>query len=226
MPPLIKALVFDLDGVIIDSNPVIETFWKSWADRNNILLTDALVREWIHGRKVGDTISGIFAHLPVIQQEEIQKAGLEFDSLMNPEAIQGVREFIGALTALNISAGVVTSSHHSRMLKMLSHLGIEGQFTHFVTAFDVTRGKPHPEPYAKMHEKMNLLSTECLVFEDAISGVQSAVAAGMHVIGIGNEAARDALMFQGAADVVRDFTQLHINATELSTVNGIRFRLE
>lgn len=225
MPDIIKAVIFDLDGVIIDSNPAIEAFWKSWADKESVLLTEALIREWIHGRKVGDTIRGLFDHLPEKKKKEIERSGYEFDSRMQPAAITGAVNFIRSLNELNIPIGVVTSSHHPRMSKMLGQLGIENSFTYFVTGLEVLHGKPHPEPYTKMHEKMNLHNTDCLVFEDAISGIQSAVAAGMDAIGIGSENAKQELLTYGATDVIADFKQISINQKELSTINGKRFRL-
>ena len=209
MEPVIKAVIFDLDGVIIDSNPAIEDFWKSWADQENIELTDALIREWIYGRKVRDTISGIFDHLHSDRKEEILLSADTFDSSMQPAAIKGVTAFIHQLSLSGIPTGVVTSSHHPRMLKMLNGVGIADSFGHFITGHDVVYGKPHPEPYEKMRIKMGLDCGECLVFEDAVSGIQSARSAGMHCIGIGNENARHTLMLHGAADVVADFTEIN-----------------
>ena len=225
MPGKVKAVIFDLDGVIIDSNPAIEAFWKSWTDRENIQLSDALIREWIYGRKVGDTIKGLFNHLSQERKKEIETSAYTFDSTMHPGAVKGVVSFIQQLVLQGIPMGVVTSSHRSRMLTMLTSLSIENSFTHFITAHDVTRGKPHPEPYLKMSEKMNLPENECLVFEDAISGIQSAVAAGMQSIGIGNHLSKPGLLQWGAKDVMPDFTYIHIDQKQLITANGIRFPL-
>lgn len=212
---VIKAVIFDLDGVIINSNPAIESFWQSWTDKESIDLTPSMVREWIHGRKVYDTIDGIFGHLPQERQQAIIDDAYYFDDHMQPGAIAGVVEFIENLANAGIPTGVVTSSHHPRMLKMLMDIGIHERFTHFVTAHDVQNGKPHPEPYDKMREKMQLARSECLVFEDAISGIQSARAAGMHAIGIGDEHAKNALKLHGACEVVQDFSLINIAGDQL-----------
>lgn len=225
MPDTVKAVIFDLDGVIIDSNPVIEAFWKTWTEKETLPLNDALIRQWIHGRKVVDTIKGLFEHLPEIRKKEIEQSGYTFDSVIEPAPIPGVVNFITSLHELKIPIGVVTSSHHPRMLKMLGLCGIENMFTYFVTGEDVMQGKPHPEPYTKMQSKMNLQNADCLVFEDAISGIQSAVAAGMHAIGIGNENAKPDLLLHGAADVIIDFTMININKKSISTKNGKEFLL-
>ncbi len=223
MPYTIRAIIFDLDGVIVDTNPAIESFWKSWTDKEGITLTEPLMREWVHGRKVTDTLSGLFAHVTDERKEEIRESAYLFDQSMNPDAITGVVNFINSLSLLQLPVGIVTSSHHSRMWDMLEKLSIENQFTHFVTAHDVTRGKPHPEPYLTMSGKMDIPASHCLVFEDAISGIQSATAAGMHSIGIGNNAAMNDLLQYGAKDVIPDFTGIRINQRTFTTINGIGF---
>lgn len=223
MPYTIRAIIFDLDGVIVDTNPAIESFWKSWTDKEGVILTEPLIREWVHGRKVTDTLSGLFAHVTDERKKEIHESAYLFDQSMNPGAITGVVNFINSISQLQLPIGIVTSSHHSRMWDMLEKIAIEKQFTHFVTAHDVTRGKPHPEPYLAMSSKMNIPASDCLVFEDAVSGIQSATAAGMHSIGIGNNAAANDLLQHGAKDVIPDFTGIRINQRTFTTINGIRF---
>jgi sugar-phosphatase len=182
-----KAIIFDLDGVIIDSNPAIIEFWSSWATKEGFTLTDQMIREWVYGRRVTATIEGLFSHVSDLRKKEIEQSGYLFDQTMKPEGIEGINHFIQGLTNIPFTIGVATSSHHERMLQMLERVGVVDHFVHFVTAHDVSKGKPDPEPYLKMAEKINLSPSKCLVFEDANSGVQSAIAAGMQVIGIGNE---------------------------------------
>ncbi|MBV9989487.1 MAG: HAD family phosphatase [Chitinophagaceae bacterium] len=203
-----KAVIFDLDGVIVDSNPAIEAFWKSWTDRESIPLTEALTREWIHGRKAVDTVGGLFGHLTTARQQQIIEDAFVFDQTMQPPGVAGIVPFILDLNLLGIATGVVTSSHHSRMLQFLEALGIADSFTGFVTAHDVTQGKPHPEPYLKMSAQLGIDPASCLVFEDAVSGLRSAAAAGMQVIAVGAESSRSLLMQEGASALIPDFNVL------------------
>ncbi len=216
----IKAIIFDLDGVIINSNPAIVTFWQEWTKKEQITLTVAQIMEWVYGRKVTATIEGLFGHVSNERKKEIAEAGYLFDCNMRPEGVSGVQDFIKNLTAINFPIGVVTSSHHDRMIQMLEHIDVSKDFHHFITAHDVTNGKPHPEPYLKMAEKLGLHPSACLVFEDAISGIQSAVAAGMQVIGIGDLYYANALLEAGAKEVITDFNSIDINFTHLKTSNG------
>ena len=220
-----KAIIFDLDGVIIDSNPAIIEFWSSWATKEGFVLTDQMIREWVFGRRVTATINGIFSHISDERKKEIEQAGYLFDQTMQPEGITGINHFIEGLTKISFTMGVATSSHHERMLQMLERVGLADHFVHFVTAHDVSKGKPDPEPYLKMSEKINLHPSHCLVFEDANSGVQSAIAAGMQVIGIGNEVTKEALLLNGALEVINNFTEIEINGNRLHTKNGNNYLL-
>lgn len=225
MQYFIQAVIFDLDGVIIHSNPAIEEFWKTLANKHGISLTEPLIRQWIHGRKIGDTLSGLFRNLSEKQLEEIRESAYLFDQDMQPGPISGIVPFVQSLKASQVPTGIVTSSHHSRMLEMITQLGLQEQFSHFVTAHDVSKGKPDPEPYLAMAAKMNIAPEQCLVFEDATSGIQSATGAGMQVIGIGNEDARTDLTLQGAKDVIDHYSAIHIHQRTFTTPNGTRFSL-
>jgi len=225
MQYLIQAVIFDLDGVIVDSNPAIEEFWKNLANKHGIPLTQPQIRQWIHGRKIGDTLSGLFRHLSDSQLEEIRESAYLFDQNMHPGPISGIESFVQSLQALQIPTGIVTSSHQSRMQEMIRQLGLLQQFSHFVTAHDVSKGKPDPEPYLAMGTKMNIAPEHCLVFEDAISGIQSATGAGMHTIGIGNEDASTDLTLHGAKDVIEHYAAIRIHQRTFTTPNGTVFSL-
>ncbi|MCX6205640.1 MAG: HAD family phosphatase [Bacteroidetes bacterium] len=226
MSALIKAIIFDLDGVIIDSNPAIIEFWEGWAKQEGFVLNDAMIREWVFGRKVSATIDGLFSNLTNERKKEIEQAGYLFDQAMQPSGILGIQKFIESLTEVHFILGVATSSHHARMLQMLERVGVANHFIHFVTAHDVSKGKPDPEPYLKMAEKLCIDAAHCLVFEDANSGVQSAKSAGMQIIGIGNDITRDELLLHGAMEVIADFTEIKLLTNQLLTLNGNTYLLE
>ena len=224
----IKAVLFDLDGVVIDSNPFIEAFWKKQVeiDRKGDELTNTVIRRWIHGRKVGDTLQGLFNHVSEIRKQEIQDEAYIFDQSMNPDLVIGVKELLLQLHAIQIPVGLVTSSHFERMWQMLERTGIDHLFTSFVTAHDVSKGKPDPEPYLTMSSKLQIHPAECLVFEDAVSGIRSAVDAGMQAIGIGDPTAFTDLINEGAVEMIPDFNYIHIQNGALITTNGNFFQFK
>ncbi|HQR93143.1 MAG TPA: HAD family phosphatase [Sediminibacterium sp.] len=221
----IQAIIFDLDGVIIDSNPAIVTFWDHWAKQFGFELTQDMILEWVYGRKVTATIEGLFSKATEEEQQAIRDAGYAFDAAMHPTGIEGVQDFVQALKVLDFPRGVATSSHKERMEQMLERIGLPNHFEFSITAHDVTLGKPHPEPYLKMAQKLGIEPSNCLVFEDAISGVQSANAAGMICIGIGNAFTAEKLKAAGAKEVIENFTQLHIRNNTMTTSNNCNYSL-
>lgn len=221
----IKAIIFDLDGVIIDSNPAIVEFWSHWANQFGFELTQDMILQWVYGRKVTATIEGLFSFTTREQQEAIKEAGYAFDAAMHPTGIEGVQDFVQALKVLDFPRGVATSSHKERMEQMLQRIGLPNHFEYSITAHDVQKGKPDPEPYLKMAEKLNFNPSECLVFEDAISGVQSAIAAGMTCIGIGNQLTAKSLEAEGAKEVIKNFRSLTIQEKIMKTSNGFSYQL-
>jgi sugar-phosphatase len=221
----IKAIIFDLDGVIIDSNPAIVAFWNHWANHHGFELTQDMILQWVYGRKVTATIEGLFSFTTREQQEAIKEAGYAFDAAMHPTGIEGVQDFVQALKVLDFPRGVATSSHKERMEQMLQRIGLPNHFEYSITAHDVQKGKPDPEPYLKMAEKLSFAPSECLVFEDAISGVQSAIAAGMTCIGIGNQLTAKSLIDVGAKEVIEHFRCLSIEKAVMKTHNGFSYQL-
>lgn len=221
----IQAIIFDLDGVIIDSNPAIVAFWNHWAKQFGFELTQEMILEWVYGRKVTATIEGLFSMASIEDQEMIKEAGYAFDNNMQPTGIAGIQHFVSILKEMNFPRGVATSSHLERMELMLEKIGLPHQFEHSITAHDVNKGKPDPEPYLKMAQKLGIAPSACLVFEDAVAGIQSAIAAGMTCIGIGNEFTIERLMKEGANEVVENFNALTIQNGVLCSSNHINYQL-
>ena len=215
MPNIIAAIIFDLDGVIIDSNPQIERFWKGWATQAGITLTQEQIFEWIYGRTAEDTIAGLFAQLSDEQKHQIKQEGKSLGNNMPAIPISGIQQFVMEISKQGLPIGLVTSSDQRRMYQMLDQLNISASFSHFVTEQDITKGKPDPEPYQKMAAKMGLDPVHCLVFEDAISGVQSAFTAGMQVTGIGNPYIAPRLLAHGAKMVIPHYEYLAIRQNQL-----------
>ena len=135
------------------------------------------------------------------------------------------KHFVQKLQQLNFPRGVATSSHKERMEQMLERIGLANHFEYSITAHDVIKGKPDPEPYLKMAAILGLDPGTCMVFEDAISGVQSAIAAGMYCIGIGNTLSVEKLMAAGAIEVIENFNHLSIEHGILKTSNKNRYSL-
>jgi len=188
-----SAILFDLDGVLVDSTRAVDREWREWARRKGV--DGNAVMAIAHGVRTIEVIRRVAPHLD---------ADAEAWEIENEEANdqQGVHVMPGAV-ALERSIpegrwGVVTSGTRLLASARLRFCGLPVPKV-LVTAEDVSHGKPHPEPYLKGAERLGFKPADCLVIEDAPAGIQSARAGGFKVVGITSTYAADAL---GDADAV------------------------
>jgi sugar-phosphatase len=190
------ALLFDLDGVLVDSTACVEGTWRQWAIRHG-LDADAIVR-MAHGRRAIDTVRLAAPHL--------DDAGVEAEvaALSAHEA----RETAGLLEAPGAAAllrslppnrwAVVTSGVRAVAEHRLRHVGLPVPPI-LVCADEVVHGKPHPEGYLTAAARLGISPSACLVVEDAPAGLAAAHAAGMRALAVATTHPPDAL---GDADVI------------------------
>lgn len=194
------AILFDLDGVLVDSSRVIRRHWEAWAARHDFDLEEVL--RLAHGQRTVETIRMTAPHLNAEEEEAAFTAGEMVDT-------DGVVAIEGALALLtSIPAGrwtVVTSGSRELATVRLQAAGlpIPG---HLVGGDEVQQGKPSPEPYLLGASRLGVLPEACLVVEDAPAGIRSAIAAGMMVIGVATTHVPEALT---GAHVVDRLAHIH-----------------
>ena len=175
---LAKGFLFDMDGTLIDSRPCIELIWRRWAERNNVDFNH--IMEVMHGRRGQDTIAIVAPHLNAELETELLIAE-ELLSLEGTTALPGALDFLKQLK--NEQWAVVTSAPRDLALAKLAFVGLPlPKF--LIGAEDVSQGKPHPAPYIQGATLLGLQASECIAFEDAPNGIQSAHTAGAKVIAI------------------------------------------
>jgi mannitol-1-/sugar-/sorbitol-6-phosphatase len=188
-----KAVLFDMDGVLIYSGPAVERVWHAWATAHG--LDPVGVVEQAHGRRSIETIRAVAPELNA-EEENIRVEQMEIDDKDGVTALPGAAELLGKLPADRFA--IVTSA--TRPLAM-ARLGYAGLLLpeHIVTADDVVHGKPSAEPYLKGAALLGFAANDCLVFEDTPAGVAAARAAGAQVIALHTTYPASALQ---AADAV------------------------
>ena len=173
-----SAIVFDLDGVLVDSNATSERHWQVWAAQRGI---DYAEIEAIHfGRPTVEVIRKVAPHLDAVREAE-GKENTEADDTTTLQAFPGVASLLSALPVGRW--GVATSGKRRTATIRLNYTGLPIPEV-FVTANDITRGKPDPEPYLLATKRLGFHPADCVVIEDAPSGIRSAKAAGARVIGV------------------------------------------
>jgi mannitol-1-/sugar-/sorbitol-6-phosphatase len=210
------AILFDLDGVLMDSRVAVERAWERWATGHGIDPIAVLAQA--HGRRTIDTIRAIAPLLDIEAEARLLQVAesVDFDGVTT---LPGAAELLEALPAGSWT--VVTSGTRALATGRLAHGGLPIP-ERLITADDVARGKPDPQPYLAGAAALGIDSADCLVIEDAPAGIEAGKAAGMTVIALVTTFEASALV---AADyVVGSLSDVVLgSATELS--DG-RFMLE
>jgi mannitol-1-/sugar-/sorbitol-6-phosphatase len=210
------AILFDLDGVLMDSRVAVERAWERWATGHGIDPIAVLAQA--HGRRTIDTIRAIAPLLDIEAEARLLQVAesVDFDGVTT---LPGAAELLEALPAGSWT--VVTSGTRALATGRLAHGGLPIP-ERLITAEDVERGKPDPQPYLAGAAALGIDSADCLVIEDAPAGIEAGKAAGMTVIALVTTFEASALV---AADyVVGSLSDVVLgSATELS--DG-RFMLE
>jgi sugar-phosphatase len=172
------AVLFDLDGVLVDSTACIERHWRRWAERHR--LDPAEVLRVAHGRRTVETIGLVAPHLSVEDEAGTLEEGAATD-LDGVRVVPGARELLDALPPH--AWAIVTSGTLPVARGRLTHAGLPVPRV-LVSADSVKRGKPHPEGYLAAAAEMGIPPGDGVVVEDSPPGVDAGHAAGLRVIGV------------------------------------------
>lgn len=173
-----KAILFDMDGVLMDSTPSVERVWRTWAAMHG--LDPKWVAGQAHGRRSIETIRAVAPEMDA-EKENIAVEQMEIDDKEGVTALPGAAELLAHLPADRFA--IVTSATRPLAVARLGYAGIPVP-RHIITANDVLHGKPSPEPFLKGAALLGFNPADCLVFEDSPAGVSSARSAGMRTIAL------------------------------------------
>jgi HAD superfamily hydrolase (TIGR01509 family) len=185
-----KAVIFDMDGVIIDSEPLWRRAMIRVFNSSGLPFTESNCRITT-GMRIDQVISFWNNKTPFTKNETLVKDTIEdhLCGLIAAEGkpMKGLQHSLDIIADKNITLALATSSSHKLIDVVLRALKIEKYFTHIQSAEHLTNGKPHPEVFLKCAQVIDANPNECLVIEDSLNGIISAKAAGMSVIAIPDE---------------------------------------
>ncbi len=186
------AVLFDLDGVLVDSAACVERHWRRWATEHGLDSED--IMRFAHGRPTVETIRLVAPHLPA----EVEAARLDASEAFDIDGVVAIRGAAQLVRSLPPTAwAIATSGTRDTALTRLGHTGLPLPAV-LITANDVKRGKPHPEGYILAATRLNVAPGRCVLVEDAPAGISAAQAAGMRVVALATTHSRAELR---AADV-------------------------
>ncbi len=195
------ALIFDMDGTLVDSSRAVERGWEWWVARHGLSLSAVLA--FSHGRPSIETMKHFLPEVDC-SRDNAEMAALEEADTSEVVAVPGASDSVVA--AQDGAWAVVTSANRRLAEIRLSVAGLPAPPV-LVCAEDIERGKPDPEGFLKAAKRMNVAPSDCLVFEDTAAGVAAAVSAGMRAVGLLTTVPRAHL---GCDLVIEDFRQVHV----------------
>lgn len=200
-----SGVLFDLDGVIADTEPSITTFWNGIAAQHGVTVSLDDFRRHVYGVPGDHTLDALFSNLSPEERERVHAAMHDHEITDTYSPVRGVVQFIRALHREGVPMALVTSGMPPKADAVLAQLDLGALLVKRVTAADIPAGKPHPACYQLGAQLLGLPPEDCLVFEDSVSGVEAAVAAGTTCIGVTDSERAGRLLAAGASRVIPDF---------------------
>lgn len=202
-----RGVLFDLDGVLVDSTPAVARVWTIWAKKHGFD-PDEVVRQ-AHGRP---SIATIRELLPYADQDaenrEVERGEIEDVAGVIP--LPGALELLQAVPA---DRWVIATSCTRRLAEVRIRAAGLPLPKNLVTSTDVKRGKPDPEPYVKAAKLLGLAPAGCIVIEDAPAGIRAGKAAGARVFALRTTAPDTELIESGADWIANDLASLRLAST-------------
>lgn len=193
-----RAVLFDMDGTLVDSTAAVEAAWTRWAARVGIPAAELL--SYVHGRLPADTI----ARFAAARDPAEERAWVHAAEMAEPASITAIPGAAALLAALTTPWAIVTSADDALARRRLGLAGLAVPAV-LVTADRVAHGKPAPDGYLLAARMLGVAPADCVVFEDTPIGIEAARRAGMAVVALATSFPRAQL----AADaVIGDFTEL------------------
>lgn len=207
------SVIFDLDGVLIDSNPYHRKSWKTFCEKQSISITDEILEKKIFGRTGNEAVSILFNNN--ISQDLIQVYTEEVDCIYREsfapyiKPIKGSVEFLESLKKKEIVTAIATSAPPKNVEFVMGKTNLRKYFNTIVDNTFITQSKPNPEIYLKTAQIIKQDPKRCIVIEDSLSGIESAIGAGMKVIGITTTHSEREL--SGTDYIINNFDELNLS---------------
>jgi beta-phosphoglucomutase family hydrolase len=181
------ALIFDMDGVIVDSNPMHRESWEAFNRRYGLETTEEM-HQRMYGRRNDQIVRDFYGDGMTLEEVDARGRAKEqlYREMMAGRTeevlVPGLREFLERHRDLPMA--VASNAEPENVAFVLEEAGLRRYFPVVVDGHQVHNPKPHPDVYLRAAELLETVPANCIVFEDSHSGVTAAVAAGMRVIGL------------------------------------------
>ena len=205
---MVKGVVFDMDGTLMDNMDFHHKAWIDFLAAYDIHITDEEFQEKNIGI-ITEIVPKFFDRK--LSPEEIIALGKEKEAVYRNlykdhiQALSGLENFLQALQEAGITIALATAADKGNIDFTLDALGIRKYFSAITGSEEVAYGKPHPDVYLKSATKLRLPPVQCVAFEDTPSGIRSAQAAGMGVIGLATTHTKEELLGYSLLTIIENY---------------------
>jgi HAD superfamily hydrolase (TIGR01509 family) len=211
---LYRALLFDLDGTLAETDSVHLPTWVDMLEPYGVEVDEDFYKEKISGRNTSEIVRAL---LPDLTEEENRSIGDAKEASFRERAaklepLPGLVDFVERGRELGMKVALVTNAPEENVEAILLALDLRDFFDAVVLADEMEAVKPHPAPYKAALRKTGVAAEEALAFEDSVSGISSSVAAGIPTVGITSSQDPETLREAGAFMTAKDFTDPQLQA--------------
>lgn len=210
-----KALLFDMDGVLLDNSELYGAAWEEFV-RAHPDACQSYPARLTFGRRNSELLPELFGRS--FAAPELRRLSLELEAGYwrrigdRLEPLAGLRGFLAAARRRQLKTALASSAPGHNVRRVLTALRLEHRFDLVLAEENVSRGKPDPEIYLTAAARLEQAAPDCLVFEDALAGIAAARAAGARCLALATTYPESALREAGAERVLRDFDDPQLRA--------------
>jgi len=153
-----EAILFDMDGVIVDTHQSVTEFWQDLARAYQVHFTQADFNQHVYGCPATRTLDVLFPHLNADERQSVIDMMVKYETNLTYTGVEDAVAFLRTLKKQGVPTALVTSGEQWKVNEVINQLGIDGMFTAQVTVGDIQRGKPHPECYLLAAQYFHLCS--------------------------------------------------------------------
>jgi beta-phosphoglucomutase len=211
-----KALIFDMDGTIVDNMRFHDDAWESWYGQYGLPFERATFSQRTAGMAISDIIG---PHFPGADAAELDRLAEEKESVYRETyrphvaALSGLVDLLDRARSHRVPVAVGTAAAPPNIALILDTLALRERFATIVSPSQGFRGKPHPDMFLAAAERMGVAPGDCIVFEDAPNGVEAARRAGMRAV---------AILTMLPAEAFAGFDNVIASVTDFAALNGHR----